>query len=93
MRLNFTRTHGRSERGKRCHGQRPKPKGKIVTLIGAMCITGVIASLMFEGGTNTETFLFFVREILVPALWKGFRCCCFYFHCFSSAERPSWLFP
>jgi len=71
MRLNFTRTHGRSERGKRCHGQRPKPKGKIVTLIGAMCITGVIASLMFEGGTNTETFLFFVREILVPALWKG----------------------
>jgi len=30
-----------------------------------------IASLMFEGGTNTETFLFFVREILVPALWKG----------------------
>ena len=71
MRLNYTRTHGRSKRGKRCHGQRPKPKGKIVTLIGAMCITGVIASLMFEGGTNTETFLFFVREILVPTLWKG----------------------
>lgn len=71
MWLNFTRTHGRSERGKRCHGQRPKPKGKIVTLIGAMCMTGVIASLMFAGGTNTETFLFFVREILVPALWKG----------------------
>ncbi|WP_162615736.1 hypothetical protein [Pseudanabaena sp. ABRG5-3] len=58
MRLNFTCTHGRSERGKGCHGQRPKPKGKIVTLIVAMCMTGVVASLMFEGGTNTEAFLF-----------------------------------
>jgi len=37
--LNFTRIHGRSERCKRCHGQRPNPKGKIVTLIGAMCMT------------------------------------------------------
>ncbi len=26
---------------------------------------------MFTGGTNTETFLFFIREVLVPTLWKG----------------------
>ena len=44
---------------------------KYKPLIGAMCMTGVIASLMFAGGTNTETFLFFVRGILVPALWQG----------------------
>jgi transposase len=71
MWLNFTRMYGRSKRGRRCHAKRPKQKGKIVTLIGAMALSGVIASLMYKGGTTKESFLFFIQIILVPVLWKG----------------------
>lgn len=71
MWLNFTRMYGRSKRGRRCHAKRPKQKGKIVTLIGAMALSGVIASLMYIGGTTKESFLFFIQTILVPVLWKG----------------------
>lgn len=49
----------------------PKAKGKIVTLIGAMSMAGVIASLTYKGGTTKESFLFFIQTILLPALWKG----------------------
>jgi len=71
MWLNHTRAYGRSVRGRRCHAKRPKRKGKIVTLIGAMSVAGVIASLMYKGGTTKESFLFFIQTILVPVLWKG----------------------
>jgi len=71
MWLNFTRMYGRSKRGQRCHAKRSKQKGEIVTLIGAMSMAGVIASLTYEGGTTQESFLFFIQTILVPVLWKG----------------------
>jgi hypothetical protein len=71
MWLNFTRMSGRSKRGQRCHAKRPKQEGKIITLIGAMTLSGVIASLMYKGGTTKESFLFFIQTILVPVLWKG----------------------
>jgi len=67
----ITRMYGRSKQGRRCHAKRPKQKGKIVTLIGAMALSGVIASLMYKGGTTKESFLFFIQTILVPVLWKG----------------------
>lgn len=60
--------YGRSKRGQRCHAKRPKQKGKIVTLIGAMSMAGVIT---YKGGTTKESFLFFIQTILAPVLWKG----------------------
>lgn len=62
--LNFTRMYDRSKRGQRCHAKRPKQKGEIVTLIGAMALSGVISSLMYEGGTTQESFLFFIQTVL-----------------------------
>jgi transposase len=63
--------YGRSKRGQRCHAKRPKQKGKVVTLVGAMSMAGLIASLTYKGGTTKESFLFFIQTILVPVLWKG----------------------
>jgi hypothetical protein len=40
-------------------------------MIGAMAMTGVIASLTFVRGTSLPCFLYFVTKILVPVLWTG----------------------
>ena len=37
----------------------------------AIAISGLLASLTFEGWTNKETFLTYVKEVLVPQLWPG----------------------
>jgi transposase len=69
--LDMHRSRGRSKKGKRCHGRGSKFKRKTITMIGAMAMTGLVASLTFIGGTNKPCFLYFVRNILVPALWAG----------------------
>lgn len=69
--LDMHRTHGRSKRGKRCHGAGSKFKRKSITMIGAMAMKGLIACLTFKGGTSKPCFLYFVTKILIPALWAG----------------------
>jgi transposase len=63
------RSRGRSKKGKRCHSRGSKFKRKSISMIGAMAMTGVIASLTFVGGTSLPCFLYFVTNILVPVLW------------------------
>ena len=54
------------------YGQRPLKKGKNVSLIGAMTLEeGFLTGLSFDGGTNGDTFLWFLEEVLVPKLWSG----------------------
>lgn len=40
-------------------------------MIGAVALTGVIAALTFEGGTDGDAFCAFVEQVLVPNLWQG----------------------
>lgn len=65
------RSRGRSKKGKRCHSRGTKFKRKSITMIGAMAMTGLIASLTFVRGTSLPCFLYFVSQILVPKLWAG----------------------
>jgi DDE superfamily endonuclease len=69
--LNMHRSRGRSKKGKRCHSKGSKFKRKSISMIGAMAMTGEIASLTFVGGTSLPCFLYFVTKILVPALCSG----------------------
>jgi transposase len=69
--LGMARQFGRALLGERVHGSKPKNKGKNTTIIGAMSLKEVLATLTFEGGTNTAAFLTYITEVLVPVLWVG----------------------
>jgi transposase len=69
--LAMTRRYGRAEKGKRAYGKCPYNRGRNVTLIGAIATKGFLAPFTFEGWTNQEAFLTYVREVLTPQLWPG----------------------
>jgi transposase len=66
----MTRRYGRAPRGERVIGEVPG-QWKSVTLISAMRLAGVGASLAFEGATDTPAFQTYVEEMLVPQLCPG----------------------
>jgi transposase len=63
----MTRRSGRAPRGERVVGAVPG-KGKSVTLISAVRLSGVGASLAFEGATDTPAFQTDGEEMVAPQL-------------------------
>jgi hypothetical protein len=51
--LAMSRRYARSFEGTRAYGERPDGRGKNVTMIGAISLEGFVASLTFEGGTDS----------------------------------------
>lgn len=47
----------------------PADGGKNISLIGGMSMEGLIATLSISGSVNTDVFLFYIQEILIPQLW------------------------
>jgi len=68
---NMTRRYARGPSGQRVAGTVPHGDWTLVSTIAAMTLRGVVASASFEGATDTDTFVAFVREALVPALEPG----------------------
>ena len=69
--IAMTRRHARSEKGKRAYGKAPANKGKNVTMVGGLSMTGFMAPMTWQGGTDKITFLTYVEQVLVPTLWEG----------------------
>lgn len=69
--LGMTRLYGRAMSGERVHSSRPKNRGKNITMVSAMSLNEVIATLTYEGGTDIHAFMTFITKVLVPALWVG----------------------
>ncbi len=69
--LGMTRLRGRAVRGERLYDSCPRNRGSNISLIGALSLEGLIATMSLPGSVNTEIFLTYVREILLPQLWKG----------------------
>jgi len=69
--LAMTRHYGRGEGGIRVYDDRPGNKGQNITLIGAMSDEGLIATMTFPGSLNSDSFLVFIEQILLPQLWIG----------------------
>jgi transposase len=65
------RTHGRAMPGERVISKVPHGHWKMISTIAAMSVNGIVASASFDGATNTELFVIFVREALVPILKPG----------------------
>ena len=69
--LAMTRHYARAEKGKRAYGKCPYNRGRNITLIGALALSGFLAPFTFEGWTNKEAFITYVTEVLTPQLWAG----------------------
>jgi transposase len=69
--LAFVRLYARALRGQRARGTRPQKRGENVSMIGAIALTGIVASINILGATDGLTFEAFVRQKLIPNLWKG----------------------
>ena len=68
---NLTRTRGRSPRGKRLKGFAPLGHWHTTTMISAIDLAGVRASMVLDGPTDTEAFCVYIEQVLVPTLRGG----------------------
>lgn len=68
---NMTRAYARGPRGQRVVCKTPHGHWKILSTIAAMTVDGMLAGASFDGATDTETFVTFVREFLLPHLRPG----------------------
>ncbi len=67
----MVRLYARALRGQRARGTRPSYRGKNVSMIGAIALKGIVASVNLLGATDGLTFEAFVMRKLVPHLWQG----------------------
>ena len=63
----LTRTHGRAPRGRRAVGKVPWGRWERLTVIGALALDGVVASMSIAAATSTAVFLAFAERVLAPA--------------------------
>ena len=69
--LALIRLYARAIKGQRARGTKPQKRGKNVSMIGAVALRGIIASVNVYGSSDGITFEAFVINKLVPRLWKG----------------------
>ena len=67
----FTRLRGRSPRGERLVARVPHGHWKLLTVLAAVGVSGVVAAATVDAATDTGVFVTFVRTALVPALRPG----------------------
>ena len=68
---SMTRLYARSAGGGRIRETTPGGRWKIMTILGAMSLRGIIASMTIEEATDGDIFLAYVEHILCPALKPG----------------------
>ncbi|MCL2929213.1 MAG: transposase [Trichodesmium sp. MAG_R01] len=69
--LEMTRLYGRGKVGERVVSNAPRNKGRNTSVLGALSLDGLIASMTVIGSTNKNVFETYVEQILVPQLWPG----------------------
>jgi transposase len=67
----MTRRYARSPRGRRIHESTPEGNWKILTILGAMSLGGMIATMTIEAATDAEIFLTYLDRVLCPKLRAG----------------------
>ena len=68
---DLLRRYGRSPRGTRLHDHTPCSHWEAHTVIAALRGEGLGAAAVFDGPIDTESFLAYVEQILVPTLRAG----------------------
>ena len=64
----MTRLYGRAAAGQRVHEATPQSHWTVVTLIGALRVSGMVAPMTVEAATDGEIFLAYVEHFLCPQL-------------------------
>ena len=65
------RLRARAPRGERAYGKVPRNRGKNLTLIASMSLSGMGGTMVFEGSTDAEAFEVYVEHFLAPTLKEG----------------------
>jgi transposase len=68
---SMTRLRGRCLGGKRIHEATPAGHWKILTVLGAMSLRGMVATMTIEEATDADIFLAYVEQVLAPQLRPG----------------------
>jgi transposase len=69
--IAMDRLRSRAPRGERAYGRVPKNRGKNMTLIASMSLSGMGESMCLEGGTDAKAFEAYVEHFLAPSLSEG----------------------
>jgi transposase len=69
--LALLRLYARALKGKRARGVKPQKRGQNISIISALSIEKVIASINIYGSVDGATFEAFIVKELVPKLWKN----------------------
>lgn len=69
--LGMTRCMGRAPTGERVHDVRPRNAGQNISLLGAIGLEGLMATMSLLGSVNTEVFVTYLLEVLIPQLPTG----------------------
>ena len=69
--LAMTRLRGRAPKGQRVYDSCPRNRGDNISLLGAMSLDGLIATMSIPGSVNTEVFVTYLQQVLIPQLWQG----------------------
>jgi transposase len=67
----MTRRYGRAPRGERAHDSAPRNYGTHTSVIGAMGLRGLVATLAVEGAVDAEVFNAYAERVLGPRLRRG----------------------
>ncbi len=68
---NMTRMHGRCAKGQRLVAKVPHGHRRTLTFVAGLRCDGIAAPCVFDGPINTESFLAWVVQFLVPSLRPG----------------------
>jgi transposase len=67
----MTRRYGRAPRGERVHDSAPRNDGTHTSVIGAMGLRGLVATLAVEGAVDTLCFDAYAERVMGPRLRPG----------------------
>jgi len=71
MTTEMTRRYGRAPRGERIAEATPAGHWRTLTLLGALTLEGMLASMTIESPTDGDVFLAFLEQVLCPRLQPG----------------------
>lgn len=67
----MTRLYARCQGGARIHEGTPDSRWKVLTILGAMSLDGIKATMTIEAATDREIFLSYLDHCLCPKLQAG----------------------
>ena len=69
--IAMDRLRARAPREQRAYGKVPRNRGKNMTLIASMSLSGIGETMVVEGSTDAEAFEVYVEHFLAPWLKEG----------------------